>query len=951
MLKAGTTATFDLTRFQVGNSDETSSFSATATTIVGSNDSDGDQPYQTISLTATGPVTLTGYFHNTSLQAANLTVTPNSDVEFTTLNTGGATGTVVIGDGSTFLLSPATSTTAPANSVGPITFDGSSTVTLNASLAVAGGISVTNSDQTPLVVLGLGQTLTVTGSVALGAGGFNGEPGSALSTNSNVTTTGDFRADTANVYGGVTAGTLEVRTLTSQKINGVANANPPATTVAGNVSSFAPGGTNTFTIGQLTAGGLSFGASANSDGSLNASSLTLGVTGNFGVGAGGVPGFVTSADFSGGAIAATSSGGVGGSGGALVVTTTANTTAGTAGSIRVQDNGTGTIPVVNANGGAFAPTANGITGTGGTGGQIVFNAAAGIGVGNAVTPATLSAAGGGYAINGGQTTYTGGGATDGGAGGTITLNAGNNLTLTGTANAGFTMLNARGGNVLNSNSGSGGHGGTVNLLAAGAVTLLDTQADARGGDDTGATIVGNAPGGTISVSSGGATSTVTTVSITNSTLLASNGQTGNQLRGTGGTINLVSQDGTTGPAPNPTPVPAIRVSGSTLAVSQPGSTSAPSQPGSLNGGTVNVTSKRVGGLGISVEAASQLLAMVDPASTGTGGHVNLTTSGADIAVVGGSTVHASGPNSGVTISTGGAGTNGGTVTVNDASLSTANTNGQLTAGGTVSVTTGATAATGTSTINVANESFLAGDVISLQALGSAGAITIGGAGNSTNIDSTFLSADTLKMQALGANGAITINGGSTLSAATQLTLYATGSNGAITFQGGNITLNTGTLAGILAARMVTVATGTTVTANGSQTLEVYTNNANFAASSGGTGTGQQGTFTGTATNNGVVTVSPLAAAPTPPTTSAVKGGRPVQALTNGSRVVAVGPGFTLVATKAAVPEGPALPAGFTRRETAAGSNPTPGKSAAELRRRPTPANPLVTRPGSGIVTR
>ena len=98
---------------------------------------------------------------------------------------------------------------------------------------------------------------------------------------------------------------------------------------------------------------------------------------------------------------------------------------------------------------------------------------------------------------------------------------------------------------------------------------------------------------------------------------------------------------------------------------------------------------------------------------------------------------------------------------------------------------------------------------------------------------------------MGTNGSIVINAGSILSATTQLKLYADGNNGSITFQGGNITLSTGSLAGIVAAPTITIKTGTVVTINGSEPLQVFTNTANYSSDFGGNDT-QTGTFAGTA---------------------------------------------------------------------------------------------------------
>ena len=1004
-ITAGTTATVQLSRFHYGGDEDPAVMNVTAQTIVASTDPDGEQGITPLNLTATGPITLTGDISVETLKGGNLTISPDSTVSIQSLNTTGATGAFVVGDGSYFHLNGG----GGNNATGAITLDGSPTVQLSDSLAVAGGISVTSSDQTPQLNLDGNATLTATGSIALGAGNLNGNGGSTVATNSTLTTTGDVTVSTLHAHGGFTVGTLSAGTITLQDINGQFPASPPSSVVDGAVSAyrFDSSEINTFTLGQFTAGALLFAGMSDLAQNPDGFSLTLNITGNFGIGAGGVAGFVTSGDFSGGAVPANSTnynGATGGPGGTFLVTTTpppvgtsgtsaVGPTSGTPGNITIQDNGTGIAPVVNANGGAFAPTINGVTGTGGAGGTISLHSSGLISLGNG---ATLTAAGGNYAIAGGQTTYTAGGATNGGAGGTVTLDAGTTLTLTGgtgsTAATGPISISVPGGRVLDSTSGTGGRGGTVNLSAAGAVSLLQTQVNAAGGNNTNATTVGDAPGGTINVTSSGASSTVTTVALTNATLNAANGlMSTTQADGTGGTINILSEDATAGPAPNPTPVPAIQVSASDLVVSQERTTSTPAQYGSLNGGTISLTSRRTGGLGISVQAGSQLLAMVDYASTGTGGTVSLTTGGADVSVVGGSALRASGFDGGVTLSTG---ATGGTIDVDNSTLSTADSSGATAAGSTVSLTAA-------SAINVGDSSTVAATAVTLNATGASGAVTVGG--STTGADATgvqagtitleatgsgagtvtvaggartdalslaasgrfnvldsgatgvitlggaglgtvALNADVLKIQASGANGSVVINAGSTLSATTQLLLYATGGSGSITFKGGNITLNTGSLAGILAAPTITIQTGTIVTVNGQSPLQVYTNTANYSSDYGGNNT-QTGTFAGTAQPSAAP--QPFAAAPAVP--AAVKGGAPPAAARTGSRVVAAGPGFLLVATRVA-PRGPALPAGARQGPTAAGLIP-PDRSAAGSRKRGIPVTPTVNRPGAGMAAR
>ncbi len=816
-LTAGTTATLDLSGLHVGGAGAGSLFNVTAGTINATNPGEG-QEFQTLNLTATVATTLDGFFNVATLKSGNLTLQPNSTVTITNLNTTGATGTVVIGDGVTFTLNAGTN----ANAVGPVSLDGSPRLNLSGSLAVSGAFSITDDSQTPAVNLGTNVKLTVTGGVSLGAGSVLGATGSLLGTNSTVRTTGGVTVDSLNAFGKIDVGSLAVRTLTLKNLNGATAANPPDTVVSGSVTPFLPGGTHTFTIGRLTAGSLNFGGTNAVGGSLDAASLTLEVKGNFGVGAGDRAGFVGSADFSGAERSVSTGGLAAGNGGAFQVTTTANPAMNAApGTITIQSSTT-VVPVVTALGGRVTPTGNGFPGTGGQGGTLSLNAADALSVG---TGAILNVSGGNYEPAD-TATYTGGGA-NGGAGGTVGLVAGTTLTLTGGTGATGTTdepitVTAQGGSVLRATAGTGGAGGLVNL-------------------------------------SGG-----TTVNLTNTVVNASNGTSVStaQATGTGGTITIASQDASGTPAPTPPPSfgigvlaavgpnatptpPAVLVSRSAVVASQeetypaasPVPTGSPSPTPipaytSRNGGAINVTSQRTGGPGISVQDSSSLLALVDSRSDGgTGGQIHLMTSGADIAIVGGSTVRASGANSAVTVTTGTTGA--GTITVTDSIVNTLGANGTFAGGSTVSL--------------------------------SAGAINVG---NST------IGADLLKMQAFGASGTLTINANSVLNAPTQLSLYAAGNTGSITFQGGQITLNTGQSAAVLSAATITIKTGATVAVNG-PLPDLYVTNANFGADSGGTGNQENaGLFTDGSGRSIVPTQHPFGTAPP---LSAASPGKPAAA--------------------------------------------------------------------------
>ena len=111
-------------------------------------------------------------------------------------------------------------------------------------------------------------------------------------------------------------------------------------------------------------------------------------------------------------------------------------------------------------------------------------------------------------------------------------------------------------------------------------------------------------------------------------------------------------------------------------------------------------------------------------------------------------------------------------------------------------------------------------------------------------------ADVLKVGALGTNGVLNIGGG-TLSADTTLELYAPGSNGQLNFIS-NVTLG-GNGAKILAANSVTIFNNVVVTIGGANPADVYTGfngnipNANYTGSGGNGST--TGTFAGAGANN------------------------------------------------------------------------------------------------------
>ncbi len=132
------------------------------------------------------------------------------------------------------------------------------------------------------------------------------------------------------------------------------------------------------------------------------------------------------------------------------------------------------------------------------------------------------------------------------------------------------------------------------------------------------------------------------------------------------------------------------------------------------------------------------------------------------------------------------------------------------------------------------------------------ATIVGGDGGIT-IGTASMHADIVKIGAFGNNGSLTIGGGS-ISGDTLLKLYAPGSNGMIDFVS-NVTLNSNSSV-LIAGNTVTVHNGVIVTIAGDDGVNasVYTNVPNY------TGSGGNGSTTGTFAGNGATT-QPLDQAP------------------------------------------------------------------------------------------
>ena len=125
------------------------------------------------------------------------------------------------------------------------------------------------------------------------------------------------------------------------------------------------------------------------------------------------------------------------------------------------------------------------------------------------------------------------------------------------------------------------------------------------------------------------------------------------------------------------------------------------------------------------------------------------------------------------------------------------------------------------------------------------------------VNGATLRGDIVKVAALGANGTLFI-GKSVISADTILKLYANGSNGLIDFTD-NVTLN-GTSVKTIAADTVTIDNGKVVTVNGPP-ADVFVNFNGMVPKANYTGSGGNGSTTGSFSPNGAKNPQPLGNAP------------------------------------------------------------------------------------------
>lgn len=130
-------------------------------------------------------------------------------------------------------------------------------------------------------------------------------------------------------------------------------------------------------------------------------------------------------------------------------------------------------------------------------------------------------------------------------------------------------------------------------------------------------------------------------------------------------------------------------------------------------------------------------------------------------------------------------------------------------------------------------------------------------GGSVTVNAATLRGDIVKVAALGTNGSLFI-GKSVISADTILKLYATGSAGLIEFTD-NVTLN-GASAKTIAADTVTIDNGKVVTVNG-QPADVFVNFNGMVPKANYTGSGGNGSTTGSFSPNGAKIPQPLGNAP------------------------------------------------------------------------------------------
>ncbi len=226
----------------------------------------------------------------------------------------------------------------------------------------------------------------------------------------------------------------------------------------------------------------------------------------------------------------------------------------------------------------------------------------------------------------------------------------------------------------------------------------------------------------------------------------------------------------------------------------------------------------------------------------------------------------------------------GNITADSLTVLIDNTGGSIGGDATINMNVGGTA----TVTNNATVQILGNDPAGSAAINfNGGSYTVGGTFLSTidgngaiKFANANISADTIKAAVFGSNGTLMISGG-TLSANTLMKLYATGSSGTIDFTA-NVTLTCKAAALILAANTITINDNVVVTIAGSFQASVYANIANYSGS-GGNGT-TTGTFAGAGASNpqSLGNAPPFSASATSATKSSASGSTTVASATASS---------------------------------------------------------------------
>lgn len=818
---------------------------------------------------------------------------------------GSVTGGSITLKGSTFSNSGGLTTlSANAGSAGTggiitvTTTDTASDLTLsntgagNLSISARGGTTSGNGGTATVIA---GRNLSISNVAGLNAAPTSGNGGiytltaGSTAASGNLTITGAFNANAAGTGGGGTM-ILTSKSATSFDIGG-GGANGTTGALAANAAGTGAGGT--ISVLNVGAGGITHQTSAN----LSVAAATTGTGGN-----------VT--------LDAQSNGGTG----ALTFSST--------GATSITANGAGA-----AGGGTITLKGTSISNTGGL---LTLNANAGTtGGGGTVTVSTTSTTYDLALSNTGanNVSVSAVGGSTSGAGGKAIFSSGRNLTLNNalglslsptSGNGGFlsistksaTAFNIGGGGAngtsvaLSLNAATSGNGGTVNIAnsGTGGITLpssanLSVSALVSGAGGT-VTLDATSNGGTGSLTFSNLAATTISVNGVGSAAGGSNGGTitlkGATISNSGGLLTLSANAGTVGNGGTVTAATSGATSDLTISNSGASNIAASATGGSTsgNGGSVNFTAGRT----LTISNTSGLA--VTPTS-GNGGNYSLVagaSAAGNLVFTGNMTLNAN------AVSTGGvAAVNGGTITLQGASITDAsglinlNANGpsggsKTGSGGQVTVTT--TGATANIVLNNAGNGNFDVSATGGATSGNGGVVTLSAGQNITvtNLSNSLTAAPVsgngaqltftagtaaasgtvLIDAALSANAAGTGDGGLvsiTTKSATALTITAGSTNGvagnsisvasATSGKGGTITLaNTGTGGIDLSQAGSTLTlTSTSNGAGGTLNLSAPNGTLNLGANGitiSGNGSGLGGTATisaSTLSNSGVQTIN------------------------------------------------------------------------------------------------